>query len=231
VPRSDQDSPVHPLCTGGGGTLPSRRHQGPAAIPVVAARRRLRHVLWLGGAACSGKTVVASRLCAGYGLAEYHADDSFERLRRCADPRQHAAFCRVGDLSGEALWAAPAAEQAGDLLAFHREHFELVLEELMQAPPERPMLVEGCCLLPECVAPLLSSRRQALWLVASAEFRRLHYPRPWLPGARVARRLQRSRGGVRALDGAGRCARGVAGRGGATPRAPLVGDRRLHGGG
>jgi hypothetical protein len=175
VPRSDQESAVQAVRPGRGGKLPSRQHQRPAANTVAADRRRLRHVLWLGGAACSGKTVVASRLCAGYGLAEYHADDSFERLRRRADPLLHAAFCRVGDLSGEALWAAPAAEQASDLLAFHREHFELVLGELLQTPPERPILVEGCCLLPECVAPLLSNRRQALWLVASAEFRRLHY--------------------------------------------------------
>lgn len=141
----------------------------------AALRERLAHVLWLGGSACSGKTAVAERLVASRGLAVYQTDEVFERHRRRADPVLHAAFCRVGDLRGEELWAAPAAEQAAEMLAFHREHFTLVLEDLLQTSPEQPLLAEGSCLLPECVAPLLSSARQALWLVATAQFRRLHY--------------------------------------------------------
>lgn len=140
-----------------------------------ALRERLIHVLWLGGSACSGKTAVAEQLSAAHGLAAYHTDEAFERHRRRADPVRHGAFCRVGDLRGEELWAAPAAEQAADLLAFHRDHFSFVLEDLLQMQSRSPLLVEGSCLLPECVAPLLSSRRQAQWLVATAEFRRLHY--------------------------------------------------------
>jgi hypothetical protein len=141
----------------------------------LAIRERLLHVLWLGGSACSGKTAVAERLSAGYGLAVYCTDEAFARHRRNADPLRQAVFCRVGDRRGDELWGPPAGEQAADLLAFHREHFTLVLDDLLQVPQEAPLLVAGSCLLPECVAPMLSSPRRALWLVGTAEFRRLQY--------------------------------------------------------
>jgi hypothetical protein len=156
-------------------------------------REQLDQVLWLGGSACSGKTTVARRLAARYGLAIYHTDDSFERLREQADPRRHPAFCRVGDLSLAALLAAPAAEQAVEMLAFHREHFALVLADLAAAlatpaPGPRPgpavgppvaglprrLLVEGSCLLPAEVAAVAAAggSRSALWLLATPAFRR-----------------------------------------------------------
>ncbi len=145
-------------------------------------RERLRQVYWLGGSACSGKTAVARRLAAAHGLAVYHTDDSFERHRRQADPRRYPAFCRVGDLAVEALLAAPADEQASEMLAFHREHLELVIADLAAAPPDQPLLVEGTCLLPARVAQLAAGPARTLWLLATPRFRRRSYRRrgPWV---------------------------------------------------
>ena len=148
----------------------------------TAVRRRLRHVLWLGGSACSGKSEVARCLAASHGIAVYAADESFERHRRAADPRVQRQFCRVGDLPPEQLWAAPAARQADDLRAFHREHLELIVGDLLRTSRGTPVLVEGACLLPARVAELIETPRQALWLVATPAFRRRHYRRrgPWV---------------------------------------------------
>jgi hypothetical protein len=151
----------------------------------------LRHVLWLGGSACSGKSEVARRLAADRGLAVYSADDSFARLRSVADPCVEPNFCRVGDLPPEQLWAAPAARQAEDLWAFHREHLEMIVGEILRSlqsvgslrsAPAAPVLVEGACLLPSRIAELIASPRQALWLIATPAFRRRHYRRrgPWV---------------------------------------------------
>jgi hypothetical protein len=154
---------------------------GDAAVD-SEVKRRLRHVLWLGGSACSGKSEVARRLAAAHGVAVYSADDAFERHRGAADPDVHRSFCRVGDLAPDQLWAAPAAQQAEDLLAFHGEHLEMVVGDLLRAAPGVPLLVEGACLLPARVAELIESPRQALWLVATTGFRRRLYRRrgPWV---------------------------------------------------
>ncbi len=145
-------------------------------------RRRLRHVLWLGGSACSGKSEVARGLAAALGIAVYSADDSYERFRGAADPLAHPSFCRVGDLPPEQLWAAPAARQADDMLAFHREHLEMIVGDILRQAPVAPLLVEGACLLPAGVAELIATPRQALWLIATPAFRRRHYRRrgPWV---------------------------------------------------
>jgi len=41
----------------------------------VAAQRSLRHVYWLGGAPCAGKSTVAGILADQFRLAIYHTDD------------------------------------------------------------------------------------------------------------------------------------------------------------
>lgn len=154
-------------------------------------------MLWLGGSACSGKTEVARRLAAEHGIAVVSADDTFERLRGMADPSTRPAFCRVGDLPPERLLEEPAARQAEELRAFHREHLEMLLADLVQAAsaasagpaasaaadaPEATLLVEGACLLPADLAGLLARPRQALWLVATPALRRRAYRGrgPWV---------------------------------------------------
>jgi hypothetical protein len=145
-------------------------------------RGRLRHVVWLGGSACSGKSAVARRLAAAFGIPVYSADDSYERFRGAADPLAHPSFCRVGDLPPEQLWGAPAARQAEDMLAFHREHLEMIVGDLLSQAAAAPLLVEGACLLPARIAELIATPRQALWLIATPAFRRRHYRRrgPWV---------------------------------------------------
>ena len=54
---------------------------------------------------------------------------------------------------------------------FQGEGFELIIEDLLELPAA-PLLAEGFRLLPRLVAPLLSERDQAVWLIPSPAFRR-----------------------------------------------------------
>jgi hypothetical protein len=58
---------------------------------------------------------------------------------------------------------------------FHGEGFHLVIEDLLALPDTPPILVEGFNLLPRLVAPLLSHNRQAVWLIATPDFRRMAF--------------------------------------------------------
>src|SRR4051794_31012591 len=44
----------------------------------------LKHVFWLGGSSCAGKTSIARLLAAAHGLLVYSCDDAFEAHRRRA---------------------------------------------------------------------------------------------------------------------------------------------------
>lgn len=61
--------------------------------------------------------------------------------------------------------------------AFYREEFQMVMEDLLPMPRSSPILAEGAALLPECVAPLLTRRNQAIWVVPTEHFQRTQYAR------------------------------------------------------
>lgn len=133
------------------------------------------NVLWLGGSACSGKTTIASRLAARYRIELYSCDQHFEAHRERADPRLHPAFCRLAARPSAELWRAPVESRVEELLAFYRDEFGMILEDLALRCGA-PVLVEGVGLLPELVMPHCRGRGEALWLVSTATFRRRTYP-------------------------------------------------------
>lgn len=139
-------------------------------IPILA------QAFWLGGSTCAGKTSVARLLAAAHGLRLYHCDDAFENHRTRARPDRHPGFHRLMDLTGPELWSRPAEQQVEDLLAFYRDGFALILEDLRALPPGPPVLVEGTGLLPDVLHPVLAEPWRALFLVSTPAFRRRLYP-------------------------------------------------------
>jgi hypothetical protein len=143
-------------------------------------RDELTKVLWLGGSACAGKSSAARALAAEYGLTLYSCDERFAEHRRRAEPGSHPNFYRLMDVPVEELWLRPPAVQARELLLFYEDELAMVMEDLRQLPG--PVVAEGVGLLPARIAEVVSAPHQACWLIATAEFRRLHYPRrgAWL---------------------------------------------------
>jgi hypothetical protein len=79
-------------------------------------------------------------------------------------------------LTWNELWMQPVEALLSEAIACYREHFQLVLADLLALPRSQPILVEGNCLLPGDVRPWLSRPEQAIWVVTSADFVRTHYP-------------------------------------------------------
>jgi len=74
------------------------------------------------------------------------------------------------------------------LLQSFRDRFPLVMEDLIALPRERGVVAEGFGLLPEFLAPLLSSPAQALWLAPTDAFKQASMIRRGKPsfGAQVS---------------------------------------------
>jgi 2-phosphoglycerate kinase len=139
-------------------------------VPALPAQ--LRHVRFLGGSSGSGKTTIARRLAAEHGLRLCSTEpfsDYVSRTTPADAPLLHAFLA----MDMDERWVERPPEVMRDTFhAFHGETFHLVVEDLLALPKTEPVLVEGFSLLPRLVAPLLNRPDQAVWLLATPEFRR-----------------------------------------------------------
>jgi hypothetical protein len=137
--------------------------------PTVA--RALAHILWIGGAPDAGKTTIARLLAARHRWRWYSSDLHAQNHIARADPAQlPATYAKLGQSIDE-RWVQPTpAALLRSIVAINDERFPLILADL-RAMPTRPMiLAEGPSLQPKLVAPLLTSRHQAVWLVPTEDF-------------------------------------------------------------
>jgi hypothetical protein len=132
----------------------------------------LPHVLWIGGAPTAGKSSIARFLAARHGLQLYDFDAHQEEHaeRRGRQPARFPAFAAFHGLSLDQRWLSlSSTETAERVIAMWTERFPLVVANLLDLPTDTPIIAEGAGLFPDCVAPILSSPHQAIWLIPTAD--------------------------------------------------------------
>jgi hypothetical protein len=156
--------------------------EAQAVSPLVAYRifegfmdeslqQALSHVLWIGGGTDAGKTTVSWTIAERYGLHIYDYDQQDVRqIDYLAQTITH--YRDFLNASDEESWIRPEPEDLvqRSLRAFH-DRFPLVIEELLALPKEPMIVAEGFGFTPEIIFPLLSNKRQAVWLVPTEEFK------------------------------------------------------------
>jgi hypothetical protein len=150
-------------------------------------KQRLAHILWLGGPPDSGKTTIASEIGARHRINVYHFDRHEPAHFARADPLQHPAVyaAHPDRMTTEERWlGSPPDAMARDTIASWTERFGMALDDLLALPAGIPIIAEGPGIFPECVAPLLSEPRRALWLVPTPSFKRASAVRRDKPGSR-----------------------------------------------
>ncbi len=134
-------------------------------------RQALSHVLWIGGATDTGKTTISQIIAGRHGLQLYNYDrHDLPQMERLA--QANARYRTFLSASPDENWVRPEPE---DLLRFtlqaFRDRFPLVVEDLLALPVEPMVVAEGHGLTPELISPVLSSNRQAIWLVPTEAFK------------------------------------------------------------
>lgn len=142
----------------------------PDQSDTAALSQRLRHVLWIAGSPCSGKSTIAHTIARIYVFLGYYADalasNHFAR-RIAAGDVEAQAFLRK---SMDERWLKPSVDKlVAETVASWTSDFALTLEDLLAMPRERLIVAEGN-FFPACVAPYLSSPHQAIWLVPTDDF-------------------------------------------------------------
>jgi hypothetical protein len=117
----------------------------------------LRHIIWLGGSPCAGKSSIAAALCAENRWRYYKCDDYVNIHLTRSRPQTAPTLHELHALSCDELWMRPLAEQVRTEIAYCVELFSEILTDLRALPVDRPLMAEGAALLPHLVAPLLSA--------------------------------------------------------------------------
>lgn len=122
-----------------------------------------------------------SRLLAGkWDLKIYNLDWHAVREHAGRPGTAVAAFQR---LSMDERWALPSADELLERsIAIWQDGFALVVDDLLALPRSRTVVAEGPGAFPWCVAPVLSSPRQAIFLVPTPERREIVASRRWGAG-------------------------------------------------
>jgi len=140
-------------------------------------RARLAHVLWIGGGPQAGKTTLSRLLAGKWDLKIYNLD---WHAVRDHDRRGGAASAAFARLSMDERWVAPSPiDLLERSIAVWQEGFALVLEDLLALPRSRTIVAEGPGAFAWCVAPLLGSAGQAIFLVPTRERRDIVASRRW----------------------------------------------------
>ncbi|WP_150265060.1 hypothetical protein [Paenibacillus tepidiphilus] len=140
-------------------------------------------VYWIGGSACAGKSTLAKRLAAKYGLRRYACDEHADHHLRAVSPESQPVMTRISAMDmNEVFYKREVEEQLASYVEYLNEDFQLVLRDLAQMA-DAPVVVEGNQLLPSSVAPLLREEDRAIWLIPGEAFQREQYSRrEWIHG-------------------------------------------------
>jgi hypothetical protein len=151
----------------------------------ASLRPRLTHVFWLGGPPDAGKTTVATRLAERHRLHLYVFDRHNAEHHARLDPARQPAMAAFDAMTMDERWVLRSPdEMARTIVASWTESFWMTVEDVLALPTDPPVLVEGPGLFPECVAPLLTDRRRAMWLLPTDEFKRASAARRDKPSIR-----------------------------------------------
>lgn len=137
-------------------------------------------IYWIGGSPCSGKTTIADRLAARYGLRVYRCDDAYFEHEKLVTAEHQPVFHRLTHASCDEIWLRPVEQQIAEELEIYREEFPFILANLEALPKDRPILLEGAALLPELLVNHGVPPNRCIWIVPTEKFQRHHYAqRDW----------------------------------------------------
>ena len=135
----------------------------------------LRHIYWLGGSPCSGKSTVAERLAEQYGLRLHHTDENLFQHMAQADPHTQPVMAQQARSSWNEIWMKPVEQQVQEEFTFYREELGWLLDELAALPGEEPILTEGAAWLPWLLDEIGVRAENVFYMVPSKAFQVNYY--------------------------------------------------------
>jgi hypothetical protein len=139
----------------------------------VDLAHRLRHVRWIAGGTGAGKSSVSRALADRYDVLIYDGDRAERDYAPRCSPRDQPRLWELVHAPPRRTWNGRTAQETFESMpSLHRETFGFVVDDLLALPTRRTILVDDFRTLPRDIAPLLTWREQAAFLLPTAQFRR-----------------------------------------------------------
>ncbi|MGJ8528280.1 shikimate kinase [Maritalea sp.] len=145
-------------------------------IPPHQLQQRLSHIYWIGGGSGAGKSTIAKQLADQFDLQLYDTDAAMQNHAARSSSKDCPLIHEFLNMSMDERWVNRTPREM--LKSFHwykGEGFNFVIDDLLALPADRAVIAEGFRLLPELVTPYLKSKSQAIWLLPTAEFRKMAF--------------------------------------------------------
>lgn len=135
-------------------------------------KQYLKHVYWICGGPCGGKSTMADLISTRRGMIFYSSDEHAFKYKQLANPQDHPAILRyfvdwewyfLGQGNDRNQWLVSAAE----------ESIEFILLELLQMGNSKPIIVDTD-IAPEFLKSI-ADNRQIVYLYAEDELIRRDY--------------------------------------------------------
>lgn len=144
-----------------------------------AIKQVVGHVLWIGGGTDAGKSSVAQLLAEKYNLPLYSFDEHAEVLWEnhfSHQPSSHGYGWMAMTLEERWVLRSPEA-MALQAVQIAEECFPLVLEFLQTMSQNALVVAEGFEFLPLLVDGVITTKRQAIWLLPTQGFQAASFTR------------------------------------------------------
>lgn len=132
----------------------------------------LARILWIGGATDAGKTTTAKMLAERYDFQLYQYDKSSGAAARMGREKAPRSF-EWAEMSIDERWQVRTPEKIAEhTLAAFEETFSVKLGDILEMTKDSMVVAEGFGFIPKLIEPLISSKRQAIWMLPTEEFKR-----------------------------------------------------------
>ena len=135
-------------------------------------RAHLGHVYWIGGGSGAGKSTIARRIAAEHNMRLYSTDEAMAEHSRLSTSEDCPLLREFMAMDMDERWLNRSPKQMLETFHWFRgEGFNMITQDLLRLPTDRPVIVEGFRLLPTLLTPLLSRSDRAVWLFPTPAFR------------------------------------------------------------
>ncbi len=141
----------------------------------------MRHIYFMGGSPCSGKSTMAEMLSKKHGFQYYKADDYLEKYiqKGLSDGDEWLKY--IASMSMDALWLREPSILNEEELRTYEKLFAYFISDLEGLCNDIPVIAEGAAFLPILVNGINIDKSHYICVISTREFQLEHYrKRLWI---------------------------------------------------